>query len=141
MRPSPCRGLFLLAFLLSAPVLAGSLYLQHGVGLQPCPLASLQRLCLAGFALTCLAAALHGPRPGGARLYALLALLLAGAGGLAAGRQIGLQTLPGGQPGAVPGAPCAEVSWSLLGLSVAEWSLLAFVGLMLVSLSALLRRA
>jgi disulfide bond formation protein DsbB len=163
MRLSPFRGLFLLAFLLSVPVLAGSLYLQHGVGLQPCPLAILQRLCLVGFALACLAAALHGPASFGARVYALVALFCAGAGAIAAGRQIWLQDLPGGQPpralsvldGLLSRLPlhgllrlvlqgtgeCGEVSWSLLGLSVPEWSLLAFAGLLLVSLWPLLRRA
>ncbi|MNY46197.1 disulfide bond formation protein B [compost metagenome] len=37
-------------------------------------------------------------------------------------------------------ADCAEVTWTLLGLSIPEWSLLAFVGFAAVALLQLLRR-
>lgn len=37
-------------------------------------------------------------------------------------------------------ADCAEVTWTLLGLSIPEWSLLAFAGLAALGLLQLLRR-
>ena len=37
-------------------------------------------------------------------------------------------------------ADCAEVNWTLFGLSIPEWSLLAFVLLMALSLVKIFRR-
>ena len=37
-------------------------------------------------------------------------------------------------------ADCAEVKWTLFGLSLPEWSMLAFAGLILFALFQLLRR-
>jgi disulfide bond formation protein DsbB len=37
-------------------------------------------------------------------------------------------------------ADCAEVNWTLLGMSIPEWSLLAFVMMVAFSLYQLLRR-
>ncbi|MNM95911.1 disulfide bond formation protein B [compost metagenome] len=38
-------------------------------------------------------------------------------------------------------ADCAEVTWTLFGMSIPEWSLLAFAGCILFALYQLLRRA
>ena len=78
------------------------------------------------------------------------------------GRQIWLQTLPPDQlPSCLPpldymmqtmpyadilwtmfhgSADCAEVTWTLLSLSIPEWSLLAFVGFALFAVFQFLRR-
>jgi disulfide bond formation protein DsbB len=37
-------------------------------------------------------------------------------------------------------ADCAEVTWTLVGMSIPEWSLLAFAGCILFALIQLLRR-
>jgi len=37
-------------------------------------------------------------------------------------------------------AECAEVSWTMLGMSIPEWSLLGFIGMAIVCLWQLLRR-
>src|SRR5690606_41928925 len=37
-------------------------------------------------------------------------------------------------------ADCAKISWTLFGISLPEWSLLAFIGMILFSLYLLLRR-
>ncbi len=37
-------------------------------------------------------------------------------------------------------ADCAKVTWTLFGISIPEWSLLAFIGMILFSLYLLLRR-
>src|SRR5574344_705082 len=156
------RLLNLLVFLGCAALLAFGLYLEHVEGLAPCPLCVVQRIEFVAVGLTCLAAALHGPQRRGRRVYAVLTLLFAGAGMASAGRQIWLQTLPPDQlPACLPGldymlealpfqdivrmmlhgtADCAEVTWSLLGLSIPEWSLLAFTACAALALFQGLRR-
>jgi protein dithiol:quinone oxidoreductase len=156
------RNLFLLAFLGCLGLMGGALYLEHVVGLEPCPLCIVQRVCVILFALVCLVAAIHGPGLLGQRLYAGLALLFALVGAATAGRQIWLQSVPPDQLEAcLPSlefmldalplqeivrlvfhgtADCAEVTWTLFGLSVPEWSLLAFIGMILFGLFQLPRR-
>lgn len=156
------RTLFLVAFLGTVLIMLGALYLEHGVGLEPCPLCILQRLAVIGFGLVCLVAAIHGPARTGQRVYAALALLMTGAGAGVAGRQIWLQQVPADElPACLPSldymlealpfqevislmlhgsADCAKVTWTLFGISIPEWSLLAFIGMILFSLYLLLRR-
>jgi disulfide bond formation protein DsbB len=114
------------------------------------------------FGLICLLAALHAPGRGGQRGYAFLALLSTLAGAGTAGRQVWLQNVPADElPACLPSldymmqalplqdivrlvlhgsADCAEVNWTLLGMSIPEWSLLAFVMMVAFSLYQLLRR-
>ncbi|HLT04244.1 MAG TPA: disulfide bond formation protein B [Pseudomonas sp.] len=156
------RTLFLVAFLGSVLVMLAALYLEHGVGLEPCPLCILQRVAVIGFGLVCLIAAVHGPARTGQRVYAALALLMAGAGAGVAGRQIWLQQVPTDQlPACLPSldymlealpfrevlslmlygsADCAKITWTLFGISIPEWSLLGFIGMLLFSAYLLLRR-
>lgn len=156
------RPLFLLAFLGCVLLMAVALYLEHVVGLEPCPMCIVQRICVIGFGLVCLVAALHGPGRLGRRVYALLAMLLVLIGGVTAGRQIYLQSVPADQleaclPSlefmmqALPmqdivrlvfqgSADCAEVNWTLFGMSIPEWSLLAFIGMLCFCLLQLFRR-
>lgn len=156
------RTLFLLAFLGCLALMGGALYLEHAVGLNPCPLCIVQRVFVILFALVCLLAAIHGPQRLGRRVYAGLALLFALGGAGTAARQVWLQSVPADELEAcLPGleymleafplqeivskvfhgtADCAEVTWTLFGLSVPEWSLLAFVGMILFGLFQLLRR-
>lgn len=152
----------LLAFLVCAALLGFGLWLEHAEGLEPCPLCVVQRIEFIGIGLLGLAAALHAPQRLGRRLYAGLMLLFGAAGIASAGRQIWLQGLPPDQlPACLPSleymmealpfqdivrlmlhgtADCAEVTWSLFGLSIPEWSLLAFAGLSGLALLQLLRR-
>lgn len=157
------RRLFLLAFAGCLGMLGGALYLEHVVGLEPCPMCIVQRICVVLFALVCLIAAVHGPARLGRALYGVLALLFAALGALTAGRQVWLQSVPPEQLSAcMPSlefmldalplqdivrlifhgtAACAEVNWTLFGMSLPEWSLLAFVGMILLSLFQILRRS
>jgi len=104
--------------------------------------------------LICLAAAIHGPAKTGRRVYSGFALLFVVAGAATAIRQIWLQSVPADQlPSCLPSleymmealpfqeiarlvlhgtAECAEVSWTMLGLSIPEWSLLGFIGMAIV---------
>lgn len=156
------RSSFLLAFVGCLALMGAALYLEHVVGLEPCPLCILQRICVIGFGLVCLVAALHDPARLGQRVYAVMALLFAAAGAGTAGRQIWLQGVPAEQlPACLPSldymmealpfqdivslvlrgsADCAEVNWTLIGLSIPEWSLLGFVGMLIFCLYLLLRR-
>lgn len=157
------RTLFLLAFVGCLLIMAGALYLEHVVGLQPCPLCVVQRVCVMLFGLLCLLAAVHGPGMLGQRLYAGLLMLITLTGAGTAARQVWLQSVPADQlPSCIPpldylmdtlpfqeivrvvlhgSADCAEVSWTLFTLSVAEWSLLAFVGMLVFALLQMFRRA
>lgn len=157
------RSLFFLAFLASLALMGAAFYLEHVVGLEPCPLCVVQRVAVIGFGLVCLIAALHAPGAAGRRVYAGLALLFVAGGGATAGRQIWLQGVPADQlPACLPSldymmealpfqdivrlvlhgsADCAEVNWTLFGLSIPEWSLLGFVAMALFALLQLLRRA
>lgn len=155
------RSIFGLLALICAALLGYGYYLQYVVGLEPCPLCIMQRLAFFAVFAVCLIAAIHGPARLGIRIYAALSLLTAGIGGAIAGRQIWLQHLPPDQvPECGPGldymlevfplfealrmiltgsGECAEVDWTFLGLSIAQWSLGWFVILGLASLYLLAR--
>jgi protein dithiol:quinone oxidoreductase len=158
----PRRVAYLLGFLVCAALMAWALWLQFGPQeLEPCPLCMFQRvaLCLAG--LVFLIGFLRNPRRGGAAVCALFTLLFAGAGAALATRQVWLQTLP---KDLVPSCgmgisymldtlpfsdvimktlagsgECAEKGWVFMNLSIAGWSLVFFVT-MIVAALALIRR-
>lgn len=162
MLPARSRSLFFLAFLASVAAVSAVLYLELVVGLAPCALCLVQRFFLAAFGLVCLVATVHGPTATGRRVYAAVALPFALGGGLSATRQLWLQasTAPSDavcQPGiaylwqtqAWPevaralllGSPeCARVNWTLLDMSLPEWSLLAFTCMLAFAVWQLLQR-
>jgi disulfide bond formation protein DsbB len=143
------RRIFTLIAVTCAALLGFGYYLQYGAGLEPCPLCLLQRIAFFFVLLAGTAAAVHGPGKIGARVYG--GLIAAGAliGGGIAARQVWLQHLPPEQvPECSPGldylldafplaealhmvftgsGECAEVDWTFLSLSIAEWSLAWFV--------------
>lgn len=149
------RLLFFVAFVASSLILSISVYVQVAVGLYPCSLYQVQRFFIGAFAVVCLAAAAHGPGRAGSRLYGGAALAMAAGGTLAAVRQLWLQgrvTAPESlchtdlqclwqaEPVGTTirslllgGVECARVNWSLLDLTWAEWSLLAFVAMLAFS--------
>ncbi len=155
------RSLFFMAFTAGALALGVSYYLEYVVGLKPCGLCLLQRICLALLMLVCLVASVHGPRRLGSFIYWLLALAASLGGTVAAWRQVLLQSDPQQQLstcspnmddvfGNMPwtcivkrlfkGADeCAQISWSLFDLSIPEWSLLFFVAMLILGIYQLLR--
>jgi len=162
MNLASSRSLFFLAFAGCALLIGVALYMEHVMGLLPCPLCIVQRICIIGFGLVCLVAGIHSPGRGGRVAYSVLALLFAILGAATAGRQIWLQSVPADQlPSCLPSleymmdalpfqeiarlvlhgtAECAEVSWTLLGMSIPEWTLLAFIAMSLFCLWQMLRR-
>lgn len=153
------RVLFFLASIACAISVGAAVCLQFTYGLTPCLFCQWQRVLLVVCGLICLVAALHGPKGAGWPRYAagLLVMALSGAG--VAGAHIGLQTSTPEQLGLLTTrlehafdlllpalrehliaelVRCAEINWSLFGISLPEWSLLAFVGLILLALYPLL---
>jgi disulfide bond formation protein DsbB len=155
------RSLFFTLSIASALVLGVSYYLEYAVGLKPCGLCLLQRLCLALLMGVCLIAAVHGPGRFGAFFYWLLGLACIFAGTLTAWWQVLLQSDPARQLSTC--APdlteqfasaswtcivrlifngtidCQQVAWTLFDLSLPEWSLLFFVAMMILGVYQLLR--
>jgi disulfide bond formation protein DsbB len=140
-----------------AGLLAYAYYLQYFEGQDPCPLCLVQRFFYYGILIVLAAGALHGPGRKGVIAYSVGALLFAAGGIATAVRHVWLQHLPPDQvPACGPdlvfmvenlplgrtlqllmrgSGQCAEVHWSFLGLSIAEWSLawfLAFAALALI---------
>jgi disulfide bond formation protein DsbB len=138
-----------------------ALYLQYVEGIEPCPLCMLQRICVTAMGVVFLVAAFHNPGRVGAGVYALLQLLIGGAGAAIAARQVWLQSLPKDQ---VPtcgmslnymletlpftdvlrkvvegSGECAEKGWEFLHLSIAGWTLVFFIAMIAASF-ALIRR-
>ncbi len=157
-RPINCAG-----FLICAGLIAYALYAQFELGLDPCPLCIFQRIGIAALGVVFLIAALHNPRRGGARVYAILVALAALATIAVAARQLYIQHLP---PGAIPscGAPlsamlkfmplttvirrvlsgsgeCGVVNWTFLGLAMPAWVLIWAACLGLGGFIANVRRA
>jgi len=91
------RWVFGLIFLVCAALLGVAFYMEHVMGLEPCPLCWLQRFGFMGAGLVSFLAFLQGPTGFGARIYGFLLVLTAGAGLGVAGRQLWLQSLPADQ--------------------------------------------
>ncbi len=145
-----------------AGLMAYALYAQYQLLLDPCPLCIFQRLAVIALGVVFMVAALHNPGTIGSRVYALLVLLAGGSGIFVAGRHVWLQNLPPEKvPSCGPGldfmleafpvmemlemvltgsGECATVDWSLLGLTMPAWVLIAVSVLTLIGLTNNLRR-
>ena len=161
MQLAHTRSLFFLVFIACAMIIGCVFYVQSAYGLSPCVLCLWQRAAFVGSGVLALIATLHAPGRTGCRAYSAAILLLMLAGASLAGFQVWLQTATVDDTIEViaqgewlldalslnqwidrlysDAAFCAEISWSLFGISLPEWSLLAFVGLAMVMLYALFR--
>lgn len=154
------RRILALISLACVAMLAFGMYLQHVVGLEPCPMCIVQRYALIGVALFTGLGAARGAR-GWLMGWGILALVCAGFGAFVAARQSWLQWYPPefatcgrdfygmienySISRAVPmifrgSGDCAAVDWSLLGGSIANWSFLCFAAFSVVLLVLLARR-
>ncbi|MDZ7686314.1 MAG: disulfide bond formation protein B [Gammaproteobacteria bacterium] len=149
--------IFLLLFVGCGIAMAVALYMEHVMGMEPCPLCIFQRVMVIAAGGIGLVAGVHNPHATGIRIYALLLTVAAVIGGLFAGRQLWLQSLPKDQvPACGPGldylmdvfsfvevfemvlagdGACAEVHWVFLGLSIPGWTMVGFVGLAAIGLA------
>lgn len=141
-------------------MLAFGLYLQHGVGLEPCPMCIVQRYALVLVAVVAgLTAFAH--RKAWLVTGAGLMALLSGLGAFVAARQSYLQWYPPQEAScgrdlfgmietfplkrAIPmifkgSGDCTKVDWTFLGLSIANWSFVSFVGIALLGLVLVFRQ-
>ena len=90
----PARLLYLALFLVAAGLLSFGLYLQHGLGLEPCPMCIMQRYALAACGLIGLLAGLHDPGRRGVSVYGAFLAVAAIAGLGVAARQSWMQWFP-----------------------------------------------
>jgi len=140
---------YLAGFLICGGLILYALYLQYYEYQDPCPLCLLQRVVYIALMVVFLLGALHGPRRTGAVVYSTLLVLVSLIGAGIAARHVWLQHLPKDKvPECGPGlgyildrfplvnalekifrgsGECAEAGWRLMGLSIAEWSLVWFV--------------
>jgi len=150
------RIFFIFIFIICVALLTFGLYLEHFKGLDACPLCILQRIAYISIALVTLIGILHNPIRTSLIIYKSSIVILATVGALIAGRQIWLQHLP---PELVPecgpgfdymlnvfpfadaikmiltgSGECAEVNWRFIGLSIAEWSLIMFLGITIATI-------
>jgi disulfide bond formation protein DsbB len=157
----PRRTAYVLGFIVCAALMAWALWLQYGEGLEPCPLCMFQRVCVSAVGIVFLIAAIQNPGRRSAAFYAMMTMIIAGAGAAFAARQIWLQALPKDQvPACGMGlsymmdtlpftdvvrkvlegsGECAEKGWVFLGLSIAGWTFVFFVSMIAASV-ALIRR-
>ena len=162
------QGAGLLA-LVCVGMLVFGMYLQHVVGLEPCPMCIVQRYALILVAACALSAWVIGLKASKnsvpstvQKIFALLALLFAGGGAFVAARQSFLQWYPPeilacgrdfyGMVETFPlkraipmifkgSGDCTKVDWTFLGGSIANWSFVAFAAMAVVLLALLLRRS
>ncbi|WP_025857446.1 disulfide bond formation protein B [Pseudomonas sp. CHM02] len=154
MSLAPSRSLFFLAFLAGALTLGASFYLEFGVSLRPCFLCQMQRVFLAAFTVINLVAALHNSKRSAVCLYGVASMGFALLGAFTAVRQVLLQNAAPDQATdcwpslhymienlsfwqalqlTVKGTvDCVEINWTLFDLSLPEWSLLFFVGMLIL---------
>ena len=156
----PRRVLALIAVVCVA-MLAFGLYLQHVVGLEPCPMCIVQRYALVLVAVVAGITAITKSR-GLLVAGSGLMVLLSGFGAFVAARQSFLQWYPPEIAScgrdfygmietfplkrAIPmifkgSGDCTKIDWTFLGGSIANWSFLCFVAIGLVGLVLMARVA
>lgn len=141
-----------------AGMMGFALYAQHGLGLEPCPLCVFQRVAVVALGVVFAAAALHDAGAAGRNVYTGLVLVAGLAGMGVAGRHVWLQSLPPDQvPACGPGldfmmeafpmldmltmvlsgsGECADVAWSLAGLTMPMWVFVCCAGLTVLGILA-----
>ncbi len=154
------RRLLALICAVSIAMLAFGLYLQHVVGLEPCPMCIVQRYALVLVAMVAGVTA-FAQRKGLLAAGSGLMALISGLGAFVAARQSFLQWYPPQEAScgrdlygmietfplkrAIPmifkgSGDCTKIDWTFLGLSIANWSYLAFVAIALVGLLLIFRQ-
>ena len=152
---APRRVLALVSAICIA-MLAFGLYLQHVVGLEPCPMCIVQRYALVIIAIIAGVTAIFKSR-GAFVTGSVLMLVFAGLGGFTAARQSWLQWYPPEYAScgrdiygmietfplqrAIPmifrgSGDCTKVDWTFLGLAMPAWALIWTLVLGLVGVTA-----
>jgi len=133
-----------------------AIFIEPFKSMDPCPMCMMQRAIFLGIALVCLLACLHNPGAIGRKIYGIVTALIAISGISVAGRQLWLQHLPEDRvPACGPGleymldvfplleviemaikgtGDCAKVQWTFAGVSIPGWSMVAFVGILIIAI-------
>ena len=154
------RRVFDLIVVTCIALLAYGMYLQHVVGLEPCPMCVVQRYAFVLIAVCAFLTRLSGKKAvhyGGAGLL----VVLAGLGAFVAARQSWLQWYPPEIAScgrdiygmietfplqrAIPmifkgSGDCTKVDWTFMGGSIANWSFICFCGVAAVALALIWRQ-
>jgi len=147
---------FLLLFISCAAMLSVGAYFQFVKELEPCPLCISQRIAILVTGILCLIGAIHNPKQLGIKIYAISSALTALIGAGISTRHVWIQNMPADEvPECGPGlayvfeyfplietiklmfsgtGECADVLWTLLGLSIPAWTLVTFLVLATISL-------
>lgn len=153
-----CRNTRVFLTTITFLVLFFSFYSQYVLGLQPCPLCIMQRICVFLLMLVMVLSCFMIKK---ARLFSLLQIIFSVAGLFFSSRHLWLQSLPADAvPACMPGldilisyfpwqevaralfwgaGDCAEKTWSLLGVSMPGWSALYFLFMMVFGLFLYIR--
>ena len=155
------RRLLALVSVACAAMLAFGFYLQHVVGLEPCPMCIVQRYALVLVAVVAGVTA-FASKKGWLITGSGLLVVLCGLGAFVAARQSFLQWYPPEVAAcgrdlygmietfplkrAIPmifkgSGDCSKVDWTFLGGSIANWSFVCFVSLGVMALALLVRQA
>jgi disulfide bond formation protein DsbB len=145
------QRLFGLILFLVLAALGTGYYIQHGLGIEPCPLCIVQRLAFVAVGLAALLGFFLAARRTASMIVAMITSLLAMAGASVAGWHLWIKANPPesfscGRPFAwmmenmpltdvLPKlfkgeADCLQETWTLLGLGIPHWSLILFLLLM-----------
>ena len=154
------RRVLALTAVVCVVMLAFGLYLQHVVGLEPCPMCIVQRYALVLVAIVSGLTAIgknRGVLVGGS----VLTLVIASFGAFVAARQSFLQWYPPEIAScgrdfygmietfplkrAIPmifkgSGDCTKIDWTFLGGSIANWSFVCFVAIAIVMLVLIVRQ-
>lgn len=147
---SKARFSYFLGFLLIIFLLGLAEYLEIYKGMIPCPLCMLQRIVLIVLGVVFFIGMVFRMRTLGLFIISLLSMLTCIGGILLSGRQVWLQHVPPsnlGECGAsltymfntlplmdvlqrvwTGGIECSQQGWAFIYLSLAEWSLIGFLG-------------
>lgn len=155
------RAPFAVACILSFGLVGGGVLMAQLLNLAACPLCILQRMLYLLLGLVAAAGIAVAARPPARRLAALLMAAVAATGLFVAGYQVWLQRFArdtkcaadtpwweqlvdwaGAQVPLLfqPNGLCSDAAWKFLGLSIAEWSAMAFTALLMLALIAAGRR-
>lgn len=151
------RAPFVVACIISFGLVGGGVLMAQLLNLAACPLCIVQRMLYLLLGLVAAAGIALAGRPLVRRLAALLMAAVDATGLFVAGYQTWLQRFARDTKCAVdtpwweqlvdwagaqvpllfqPNGLCSDAAWKFLGLSIAEWSLLAFATLLAIALAA-----
>jgi len=154
-------SLLFLAALFCALAMVIALVMQYQFDMEPCPLCISQRIFIILVGVAALAGALISSRKLALRCTTVLMAIFGVIGAIVAGRHVWIQNLPEDEaPLCGPSLAymfetrpmfdalnllfkgdghCADVSFTLLGLSIPGWTLVSFIGLILLAIFVFIR--